>query len=432
MLRKIFTIDNYITIKKLVNEIGKLFVANLKYICYTYIMSNIIYDVIVVGGGASGLFLAAALDEKLNVCVLESSEKTGKKILASGNGKCNLSNVGIDVSAYNNLFAKNALERFGTKETLRFFADAGLKAKVDEAGRIYPYSETASSVSDVLRKRLEKNNVTTVTSVNVDKIDFDGLFVAKCKNETFRAKKLVLATGSKAGFGLNSHNLAVRFGHKIRPLVPSLVPLKCDATNLKGLGGVRAKCRVSLFKDGAFVQSENGEVLFKDFGLSGIAVFNLSALVARVDGNYEIGINFLPDMETEDVAEFFVWRYEKLKLKFADEFFTGVFHKIVAKNIFAAAKITEVSEKNIAKLVRTATDFRVKVISPCDFSLAQVASGGLRTSDFDEQTMESKLQKGLYAVGEVLDVDGICGGFNLQWAWSSAQAAAKSINENLK
>ena len=173
-------------------------------------------------------------------------------------------------------------------------------------------------------------------------------------------------------------------------------------------------------------------MLFKDFGLSGIAIFNLSALVARVSGDYEIGLNFLPDMDVSDVAEYFVDRYEKLGLKTAEEFFVGVFHKNVAKNIFAAAGIEEVSEKNIAKLVRAAIDFRVKVIAPCDFSLAQVSSGGLKTADFDEKTMESKLQKGLYAVGEALDVDGVCGGFNLQWAWSSAAAAAKSINENLK
>lgn len=395
-------------------------------------MSNTIYDVIVVGGGASGLFLAARLDEKLKVLVLESGEKVGKKILASGNGKCNLSNVAIDVSEYNNLFVKTALESFGTRDTLSFFSSLGLKVKVDEAGRIYPYSETASSVLDVLRKKLENNKVTTITGVKVDKIEHKDLFIAKCGNEVFKAKTLVLATGSKAGFGLNSQELLVSFGHGVRPLTPSLVPLKCDASKIRGLGGVRAKCRATLYKDGALVQSENGEVLFKDFGLSGIAIFNLSASVARVSGDYEIGLNFLPDMDVSDVAEYFVDRYEKLGLKTAEDFFVGVFHKNVAKNIFAAAGIEEVSEKNIAKLVRAAIDFRVKVIAPCDFSLAQVSSGGLKTADFDENSMESKLQKGLYAVGEALDVDGVCGGFNLQWAWSSAAAAAKSINENLK
>lgn len=299
------------------------------------------YDVIIIGGGAGGLFLASQLPTALKVAIVESNDRVGKKLLATGNGKCNLTNLDMNIVHYNKpSFVEEFLDKFDAHDTIASFEKMGLLTKVVDK-RVYPYSECAASVLDVLRRAVERNGVDVFVSHAVNNIDaFNDAFIVSGvvrredrPNEAFsmQANNVVLATGSPATFGKDSLSLYKVLGHKVRDYVPSLVPIRTNKDALKGLQGVRVKAGVRIG-----YRYETGEVLFKDFGVSGIAVFNMSSEIAR--GRAKIGdmltIDFMPEYSKAEVEDILRKRDNNLTV---GELLAGTFHSKVQERIIWAS-----------------------------------------------------------------------------------------------
>jgi len=388
------------------------------------------FDVIVIGGGASGLYACALLHGKnIRVGLLEINERVGKKLIATGNGKCNLSNLDMNFVHYNHPhYVEDFLSNYGALETITSFEKMGLLTKVIDK-RVYPYSENSANVLDVLRRKLT-DNITVLTCRAAESIEErEGLFVVYGytvengkKTGTFSlcAKYILLATGSFATFGRDSLSLYEKLGHKIVPPRPSLVPIKTETEPIKGLSGVRVKAGVRLG-----YRYEVGEVLFKDFGLSGIAVFNMSSEIAR--GNApgdKITIDFMPESSLAEVETML----RKRGAATVSELMVGTFHSKVVECLlrYAGCSKDDNAADKIGKIASAIKTFSLKITGLGDSSLAQVVSGGLDVAEFDGNLM-SKLVPNLFAAGEALDVDGDCGGYNLQWAWTSAKHCADGI-----
>ena len=389
------------------------------------------FDVIIIGGGASGMFLASELAGR-RVALIEANDRVGKKLLATGNGKCNLTNLDMNIVHYNRpSFVETYLDRFDAHDTIASFERMGLITKVIDK-RVYPYSECASTVLDILRGAVQKcgtevftghivNNVEyfadTYTVGGVTKVD------GQTKSFSFTADNVVLATGSNATFGRNSNNLFTALGHTAREFTPALVPIKTNKEPIKGLSGVRVKAGV---RCGA--RYEVGEVLFKDFGVSGIAVFNMSSEIAR--GKLKIGSNLTIDF----MPEYSVGEVENLLRKRGNvrvgELLTGTFHSKVVDRILWASGVNpdDLAQPKISAIARTIKTYTLKIEGLGDSSLSQVMSGGLNIREFDHNLMSMK-SKNAFAIGEALDVDGDCGGYNLQWAWTSARVVAEYIRK---
>lgn len=381
------------------------------------------------------MFLASQLPPSMNVAVLESNERVGKKLLATGNGKCNLTNLDMNIVHYNKpSFVESFLDRFDAHDTIATFEKMGLITKVIDK-RVYPYSECASTVLDVLRKAIERNRTQVFTSHFVNAVEnFNDEFIVGgvIKNDakpnesfSYRADSVVLATGSPATFGRDSLSLYRALGHDARAMTPSLVPIKTDKEPLKGLQGVRVKAGVRIG-----YRYETGEVLFKDFGVSGIAVFNLSSEIAR--GRAKIGdmltIDFMPEYSKAEVEDILTKRNNNYTV---GELLLGTFHSKVQERIIWAANCdaNDPAQSKIGALAIAIKNYKFTIEGLGDVSLAQAMSGGLDVREFDDNLMSLKV-KNAYAIGEALDVDGDSGGYNLQWAFSSAKAVATAIVKN--
>lgn len=390
------------------------------------------FDVIIIGGGAGGLFLATQLPGRLNVAILESNDRVGKKLLATGNGKCNLTNLDMNIVHYNKPGAvEEILDRFGATDTISAFEKMGLITKVVDK-RVYPYSECASTVLDVLRKAIDRSGAKIFTShfVNFiesfnDTFNVSGIIKRDDKqNESFKfsADNIVLATGSPATFGRDSTSLYTSLGHTARPMTPSLVPIKTEKEPIRGLQGVRVKAGVRIG-----YRYEVGEVLFKDFGLSGIAVFNLSGEIARgrAHAGDIISIDFMPEYSRAEVEDILRRRDSGGSV---GELLIGTFHSRVQERIIdmAGCAAEDKASPKISALASAIKNFKLTIEGLGDASLAQVMSGGLNPREFDDNLMSLKA-KGAYAIGEALDIDGDSGGYNLQWAFASAKAVAAAI-----
>ena len=389
------------------------------------------FDVIIIGGGASGMFLASELAGR-RVALIEANDRVGKKLLATGNGKCNLTNLDMNIVHYNRpSFVETYLDRFDAHDTIASFERMGLITKVIDK-RVYPYSECASTVLDILRGAVQKCGTEVFTGHIVNSVEYfaDTYTVGgvtkvdgQTKSFSFTADNVVLATGSNATFGRNSNNLFTALGHTNREFTPALVPIKTNKEPIKGLSGVRVKAGV---RCGA--RYEVGEVLFKDFGVSGIAVFNMSSEIAR--GKLKIGSNLIIDF----MPEYSVGEVENLLRKRGNvrvgELLTGTFHSKVVDRILWASGVNpdDLAQPKISAIARTIKTYTLKIEGLGDSSLSQVMSGDLNIREFDHNLMSMK-SKNAFAIGEALDVDGDCGGYNLQWAWTSARVVAEYIRK---
>ena len=384
-------------------------------------------SILIIGGGASGLLCALKLAKNgKRVRVLEKNERVGKKLLSTGNGKCNLTNINITYKDYNTSLIKDILQEFTPQRVIDEFAQIGLLTKTDSEGRVYPYSESANTVLNVLLRRLDEYGVEIVCDTLVDKLLPDnGKWKAVTNKGEFIGDKVVFACGSNATSGVDSLNVMSGLGHKVVPFRYAIAPLLCDG--VKGANGVRAKAYASIYINGRKAMGEKGELLFKDDALSGILAFRLSSALARYRDKIEsckVIIDFVPDMQESQLADFI---FNNCSV-FAP--LEGVLHKAIAQNVISRIPMDRsliMSRKKADDLAKASKNFEVDILGVGARANAQVACGGVTLDELDMRTLQSKLHKGLYCIGESVDVDGLCGGCNLHWAWASAMTAAKDL-----
>jgi len=383
-------------------------------------------DIAVIGGGASGIMAAifAARTGK-NVCILEKNPRIGKKILATGNGRCNFTNINAKQKDYNTEFVSSCLARFSPKDVISFFKELGMLSKEEAEGRVYPLSGQATAVLDVLRLELARLSVKEIVDFDVQKIEKtnDG-FVIFSKNDKVEAKKVVVATGGmaspKSGSDGKGYELLKSFGHHTTRLVPSLVQLKTE----KSIGGVRAYGKVTTQSG----KSDTGEIQFNNYGISGIPVFGLAKYVQKGESVF---LDLLPDYTQDEVVKIL-----KNKPKQTMEtYLIGILNKALGQLLLKECGISPLSrmsdtlkDDEIIKIAKTIKSWRFDVTGTMPWDNAQVTSGGIELCEINPETMESKLVENLYITGEVLDVDGPCGGYNLEWAWASGMVAGSEAS----
>ena len=400
----------------------------------------------IIGGGASGMAaaLAAAERPENSVVLLERQARLGRKLQATGNGRCNLSNLHALEGGYHGdspAFSAYALNRFSPEATLRWFRTLGLYTVAEDSGRVYPYSDQANSVVDVLRFALEKPNIRVELGCEVGKVKkTPGGFHLEWADGALDCDRLIVAcgglAGTKLGGSMSGYQLLRSLGHHCTRLRPNLVQVKTSWGGVVSLKGVRANCRAQILHNGALVRQSVGELQFTECGLSGPVMFELSRDVCQEKGSWVCRLDFLPEMEEETLlAEL---RRRKTTALPASELFTGILHNRLgrvltqAAGIAANTPIAELDDGVLAEAARKAKQFDAELTEPLGMDSAQVTAGGIVTAEFDDKTMESRRVPGLYACGEVLDVDGDCGGYNLQWAWSSGNLAGTEAGKEEK
>ncbi len=404
----------------------------------------------IIGGGASGLvggiFAKRILRDKGKVIIIERMDRIGKKILATGNGRCNFTNINTSVEDFygeNPYFARYALNDFGVRDTLEFFEKLGIYPKEEEDGKMYPYSGQASSVLDVLRYELQKLGVEIVTDFDVKSVKRTqiGFKIISLSGKSINADRVIVASGGKASPNLGSNgsgfDILRDLGHRVTKVTPALVQLKTEKDIVKGLKGIKFVGNVKMFSDDKFIGEEYGEVLFTDYGLSGPPIFRLSALYA-IHKKCSVLLDFIPCLSKKDVFDLLNERKKNLCHLTMESFFTGLFNKRIGNAVARKSGIEKLSfpvsclnKEIIWDISENIKEFYFDIIGQNGFNNAQVTAGGVCTGEFNDKTMESLKVKGLYACGEVLDIFGNCGGFNLQWAWSSGRLAGKSAAESL-
>lgn len=407
------------------------------------------YDVIIVGGGASGLVAAITSARRgQTVLVIEHKEKVAKKILATGNGKCNYTNTYYDDQVYRSdcpSFVYPALEQFGVSDTIAFFQELGIYPK-DRNGYLYPNSGQASSLLEVLRMEVDRLGITVLCEEHVDDIKKKKTFFdVNTNKQSYRGKSVILCTGGKASENLGSdgsgYTLAKSLGHTIVPVVPALTALRSDKKYFKMVSGVRTDVCMTLRVDRKKVTSESGELQLTDYGVSGIPTFQISRYATRAlyeKKMVDVVIDFLPNISFNEAVELLQTRIRFNKKKTIEECLIGLLNNklnslvIKESGLSMEKEVGSLTKQEITKLVNSIKNFTVPITNSNAFSQSQVCAGGVDTRQINPNTMESTIVEGLYFAGEVIDVDGTCGGYNLQWAWSSGYVAGTHCNKTLR
>lgn len=405
-----------------------------------------------------------------DVTILEQKERLGKKILSTGNGRCNLTNEYMDISCFRGEdidFVKDVLKQFGYQNTLDFFHELGVLTK-SRGGYIYPRSDQATTILEAMEQELKRLGVkcqinTKVLDIQKNKKGFSIYALEKIakevpsekgaskkgkkkkaveyieKNIQLRADRIILAAGGKAASVLGSdgsgYTFAKAFGHSLTPVVPALVQLRSEEPYFKQLTGIRTEGTVQLYIDDVLVSADTGEIQLTDYGISGIPVFQVSRFAAL--GLYKkqkvhAVLDFMPGFSETEFAEFLRERLEKWSQNTVEEYLSGIFNKkmipvlLEKANTVSNQKVKTLSKNWCQTFAHVCKYFEVQVCAVNSFEQAQVCAGGVKTTEIDSQTMESKYVDGLYLTGELLDVDGICGGYNLQWAWATGTLAGKA------
>ena len=403
----------------------------------------------IVGGGAAGLcgaVWAARCGVFSRITILERGPRVGRKLLATGNGRCNLTNRFFAEKNYHGKapeFTRTAFRRFGLQETLDFFESLGLLFHEEENGKLYPRSLQAASVLDALRLEAEQLGVETLCDTEVTGIrrNQNGFTLLLNGAQKMSAAFVLMAAGGPASPKLGGTDSGCRLlqnlGHTVVPFLPSIVQLKTDTAPIKPLTGIKFQGTASLYLGNKLLRSESGEVLFTDYGLSGPPVLQLSCTATHLKSP-EIALDFFPEYEEKKLLGLLYQRMYVRPDTLLENFLLGLLHKRLGQTLLKSAGISPLSRRadslthqELAALCKNLKGWRLPVTGTMGLANAQVTAGGADTAGFDPDTLESKLVPGLYACGEVLDIDGDCGGFNLQWAWSSAMLAVTSMAERM-
>ena len=399
----------------------------------------------IIGGGAAGMAaaLAASENQDAQVVLLERQARVGKKLSATGNGRCNLTNLHANEGGYHGeeaSFARFALETYNVEDTLSWFRSLGLFTVAEESGRVYPYSDQANSVVDVLRFALERENIHLETGFEVEKVKKNGdIFQIEGTGGAVECDKLIIAcgglAGTKLGGSMSGYKLLRSFGHKCTKLRPTLVQLKSSWPGAASLKGVRANCHAQILHNGEVFAQSRGELQFTEYGLSGPVIFEISRDVCAERGQWVCRLDLLPEIE-ENTLKAELLRRKSTNLP-VSELLTGILHnrlgRVLTKSVGISdyVPVAQLEDYEIDAVCKAVKGFEVALTEPMGMDSAQVTAGGIVTKEFIPETMESKLVPGLYACGEVLDIDGDCGGYNLQWAWSSGRLAGHHAGGNL-
>ena len=403
-----------------------------------------IYDAIVIGAGAAALFFGALNKDKLNILMLERNDRVGKKLLTTGNGRCNYTNTKLNENPYNDKdFTLYMIEKYGYEAIKNKFQVMGIYPYMEE-DRVYPMSLQASSVLDVLRYENERNNINIKTDVFVKSFHKDGdIFIIKDQNANiYKSKSLVIACGGAAmpkfGSDANLFKQIKELGISVHDTKPALVPYECDYKYLKHLDGLRVKAKLSLKKAGKIIKDDVDDVLFTKYGLSGPTVFQLSRYISGKESAYKFSVDFFYTFNEDELFLILSDRRKDMGYKSLDDFFIGLIHKrliipvLDRLGIVKETNAKNLSDKDLHKIINILKDFELDIIKNKGYGIGQISLGGVATKEINAKTMESKKINGLYFIGEVIDIDGPCGGYNLSFAWLSAMAAYDDIKLRCK
>ncbi len=400
-------------------------------------------EIIIIGAGASALMAAINIKGNNNVTILERFSSCAKKILVTGNGRCNYWNENFDncfLHSENNEFIECVNTLSNREEVLNTFDRIGIVPTIKN-GYYYPMSLQASSIKNAFLNEISKRNIKIYNDTNViDVKKNNDKFEVITEESTFYCDKLIVATGSNSYYKEESlgYKICQGLGHNIIKVLPSLVQLVGEENYFKNWDGVRKEVKISIYVDDEKKKEEQGEIMLTDYGVSGICVFNLSRIAVRsLDNNKSVmlHINFLPFLTHETVYDYFEKRSKITDLEIDKSLESLMNYKLVyvilnKANIDKSKKWDEMNNEEKNRLCSWIIDFKLKIISSKSFDNSQVSSGGIDTKEINPLTMESKIVKGLYIIGEVLDVDGDCGGYNLGFAWLSGLIAGRSVDND--
>lgn len=409
------------------------------------------YDIVIIGGGAAGLaagIMLARQNPQARIAVLEKAQRTGRKLIVTGSGTCNLSNMAAEPSHYHgdgaSSFVQAALAAFPPNAALDFFQSVGVACRIREDRRVYPLTESAAAVLDCLRLELAGLGVQEIVNCPVTAIRrTEGGFTLDTPHGAISATYVVAAMGGAAaptvGGSAEGYRLLEPLGHKRTPLFPSIVQVKTDTTLVRSLKGIRVNAEVCFCHNGLPISHCTDELLFTEYGISGPAVMHASRCVGDWErsgrGTMTAVIDFLPDIPAQQVWKMLRSRRALLG-RTMEDYLTGLLPKRVGQTLLRASELFSVSrpsntldDAELERLTAVLKGWQLSVIGTTGMGGAQVTAGGICLSEVDPVTMQSRLAPGLFLIGELLDVDGDCGGFNLQWAWASANAVARAIGK---
>lgn len=400
-------------------------------------------SVAVIGAGASGIMASIYASKYDRVILIDSNERIAKKIMISGNGKCNYWNESMDITKYNTC-NKDILEKILTykDEVLDELNNIGLVPTIKN-GYYYPRSETSSSVRTLFEYQITRNNIETKFNFKAETIrkESNQFIITSTLGEKIYADKVIITTGSKAnpktGSDGSGYKLVQSFGHTTTPILPSLTPLVITVNKKLKWAGVRTQVRISLFIDNKYIKSEEGEIQLTEYGISGICVFNLSGLASRAlyeEKEVKVRINFMP--EIANIEAFLINRFHKFSTFTIERTLESLFHYEIIYllldiiNISSDTLCKDISDAKIKMLAQLIANLEYTIVDTKGYDRAQVCTGGIMLSEIDPDTMESIIMPNLYLAGEILDVDGVCGGYNLAFAFITGYLAGKGCHND--